>query len=210
MISGSRKIILASSSPRRKALLEQVGLRFEIRPAEVDEQIRDGESPIAYVLRIAEQKALNVAGNAKGSWIIGADTIVYLDGEIFGKPVGKEAAHRMLQKLSGREHTVITGFCIYASDTEESIKDYNQTNVMLKQLTDAEIEGYVNTGEPFDKAGGYAIQGIGSFMVKAINGSYTNVVGLPVCEVVAALQHAGAISFEISYPCACKDSSRGE
>ncbi len=187
------KIVLASSSPRRKELLRQIGLRFEVIPSKIEESSRDGEQPVEYVLRLAEEKAIDVANNLKCSWIIGADTIVVLDGEVLGKPT-KEDACEMLQKLSGKEHKVITGFCIFETDTKACIKDYVETRVRFKELSEEEITGYTKTEEPFDKAGGYAIQGMGSFMVKEIKGSYTNVVGLPVCELVEVLQRLGAIT----------------
>jgi len=188
------KIILASSSPRRKELLERIGLRFEVIPSEIEERAIAGETPIEHVMRLAKEKTFEVANNLKASCIIGADTIVLLDGEILGKPAGEDEARRMLQRLSGREHKVITGFCIFETDTKELITDYTVTRVMIKDLTEEEIEAYLKTEESFDKAGGYAIQGKGSFLVKEIKGSYTNVVGLPLCEVVEALQRAGAVT----------------
>lgn len=189
-----RKLILASSSPRRNDLLKQIGLRFEVVPSKVDERIKNGEDPIEHVLRLSEEKALDVADNQRGSWIIGADTIVLLDGEILGKPIGEEDARQMLLKLSGNEHRVITGFCIFDTDTRQSIREHVETTVAIKELAEEEIQGYVKTGEPLDKAGGYAIQGVGSFMVKEIRGSYTNVVGLPLCELVEALESLGAVN----------------
>lgn len=189
-----KKIILASSSPRRKELLKQVRLSFEAIPSKVDERIKDGESPVEHVVRLAEEKALDVANNSKASWVIGADTIVLLDGEIMGKPTSGEEAYQMLHKLSGKEHRVITGYCIFETGAQKSIKDHMETTVTFKELTEREIEGYIKTEEPFDKAGGYTIQGMmGSFMIKEIKGSYTNVVGLPICELVEALQRVGAI-----------------
>ena len=184
------KLILASSSPRRKKLLKQVGLRFEVVPSEVEEKVKDGENPVEHVLRLAEEKASNVANNSKDSWVIAADTIVLVNGEILGKPVRKQEAYQMLLKLSGKEHRVITGFCILNTGNGESIKESVETTVTFKELTEEEIQRYIKTRESFDKAGGYAIQGKGSFMVRGIKGSYTNVVGLPICEVVEALQRA--------------------
>ena len=182
------KLILASSSPRRKELLKQIGLRFEVVPSRVEEKIKDGEDPVEHVLRLAEEKALDVANKSRDSWVIAADTIVLIDGEILGKPAGKQDAYQMLLKLSGKEHRVITGFCILNTSNGESVKESVETTVTFKELTEKEIQGYIKTKEPFDKAGGYAIQGKGSFMIREIKGSYTNVIGLPICEVVEALQ----------------------
>ena len=189
-----KRLVLASSSPRRRDLLNQVGLQFEIIPSKVEEKTGNRESPIKYVLRLAKEKALDVASNSKDSWIIAADTIVLIDGKILGKPAGEKEACEMLLKLSGREHTVITGFCIFDTDTGESVREHVETTVAIKELAEEEIRGYVKTGEPLDKAGSYAIQGIGSFMVKEIRGSYTNVVGLPVSELIEALDRLGAVS----------------
>ena len=186
-------LILASSSPRRRELLKQIGLRFEVIPSNVKEIKEDGEDPISHVLRLAEEKALDISQKVENSWIIGADTIVLVDDEILGKPSEEQEAYQMLMKLSGREHKVITGFCIIDSETGESTKRHVETTVMIKKLTHEEITEYIKTREPFDKAGSYAIQGIGSFMVREIKGSYTNVVGLPVCELVEVLDNLGIL-----------------
>ncbi|MFH1626233.1 MAG: Maf family protein [Pseudomonadota bacterium] len=191
--AGEKKLILASSSPRRRDLLKQIGLRFEVMPSKVEESIKSGEDPVEHVLRLAEEKALDVGSNGKDSSIIAADTIVLLNGEILGKPATEEEAYQMLRKLSGKEHRVITGFCVFNTNTKECTRQSVETTVVIKELSEREINGYVKTKEPFDKAGGYAIQGIGSFMVKEIRGSYTNVVGLPICELVEVLQRLGAI-----------------
>ena len=185
------KLILASSSPRRKELLGQIGLRFEVVPSEGEEKIKDGEDPVEHVLRLAEEKALDVANNSMDALIIAADTIVLVNGEILGKPAREQEAYQMLLKLSGKEHRVITGFCILNTGNGEAVKESVETTVTFKELTEEEIQGYIKTKEPFDKAGGYAIQGKGSFMIREIKGSYTNVVGLPICEVVEALQRVG-------------------
>jgi len=187
------RLILASSSPRRKELLKQIGLRFEVVPSGVEERIKDGENPVEHVLRLAEEKALDVANKSRDSWVIAADTIVLVDGEILGKPAKEKEAYQMLLKLSGKEHRVITGFCILNTGNGESVKESVETTVTFKELSEEEIRGYIKTKEPFDKAGGYAIQGKGSFMIREIKGSYTNVVGLPICEVVEALERVGGV-----------------
>ena len=191
--SHGRPLILASSSPRRRDLLRQIGLRFEVIPSSVKEEKEDGEDPISHVLRLAQEKALDILHKVENSWVIGADTIVFVNGEILGKPSEVQEAYQMLKKLSNREHKVITGFYVIDSESGKSIKRHVETAVMMKKLTHEEINGYIKTEEPFDKAGGYAIQGIGSFMVRGIKGSYTNVVGLPVCELVEDLERLGAL-----------------
>jgi septum formation protein len=182
-----KKIILASASPRRRELLRQLGLTFEIIPSSVEEDIKEGEGPSEHVLRLARLKAREIARNQNNSFIIGADTIVVLDHEILGKPEDEEEAFEMLTRLSGREHKVFTGFCVL--DTSDGIEycEAVESRVRFKHLTPEEIRGYIKTGEPVDKAGAYAVQGKGSYMIKEIEGSYTNVVGLPLCELVEVL-----------------------
>jgi septum formation protein len=159
----------------------------------VAEDFLDTESPREHVLRLAEAKAGEVASEYPDRWVVAADTIVYIDGSILGKPKCREEAVEMLRRLSGQEHRVLTGFSVCHSEKGESDKEAVQTVVRMKLLTSAEIGWYVKTGEPFDKAGGYAIQGIGSFMIESIQGSYTNVVGLPVCELIQMLTRLGGI-----------------
>jgi septum formation protein len=180
-------IILASKSPRRKYLLEQVGLPFCVIPSQVDEKSLKVSSPEIYVQALAKAKAMDVAKRYPKSWVIGADTIVCIDNEILGKPKTLKDARQMLLKLSGRTHKVFTGFAIVSKTYEKLFSQCVATDVQFKKLTETEIEWYIQTKEPFDKAGAYAIQGLGTFLVKRICGSYTSVVGLPVCEVIAFL-----------------------
>jgi septum formation protein len=187
------QLILASKSPRRYELLKQVGLDFEVIPSGVVEDFLNTESPREHVIRLAEAKAREVANKHPDRWVVAADTIVYINGSTLGKPKCREEAAEMLRCLSGQEHRVLTGFSVCHLEKEENDKEAVQTMVRMKLLTAAEIEWYVQTGEPFDKAGGYAIQGIGSFMIESIRGSYTNVVGLPVCELIQMLTRLGAI-----------------
>jgi len=177
-------LILASQSPRRRYLLTQAGLKFCVIPSSFDESAVKFSSPQAYVRHLAENKAADVSGQYPGSWVIGADTIVYIDATILGKPGSRFEARSMLSRLNGRIHQVFTGYCICRQDTGRLFSDTVRTDVCFKKLSDREIDWYLNSEEPYDKAGAYAIQGIGSFLVKRINGSYTNVVGLPVCEVM--------------------------
>lgn len=188
-------IVLASASPRRSELLEQVGVRCQVIPSDTDEVPLAEETAETHAVRLSRDKALEVARRqaVAGRWFIGSDTIVVLDGAILGKPADADAARAMLKSLSGRGHRVISGYAVHDRVSGRTISDAVVTKVFFKELTSREIEGYIATGEPFDKAGAYAIQGIGSFMVPRIEGSYTNVVGLPLCEVIAALEELGAI-----------------
>lgn len=188
-----KRLILASESPRRYELLKQMGLDFEVVPSNVSEDFVQAESPQEHVMRLAEAKAREVANRYPDHWVIAADTIVCINGSILGKPKGRDEAVEMLRRLSGREHRVWTGFSVLHSGKGESDQEVVQTAVRMKTLTAAEIEWYVHTGEPLDKAGGYAIQGIGSFIVESIQGSYTNVVGLPICELIQMLTRIGAV-----------------
>jgi septum formation protein len=188
------RLILASKSPRRYDLLKQLGLDFEVIPSKIEEDFVPNESPREHVLRLAEAKALEVGNQYPEQWVIGADTIVYVDGIILGKPMSREEAMDMLKRLSGKEHRVLTGISVRSSNKGKGECGAVETAVRMKSLSPAEMDWYVRTGEPFDKAGGYGIQGIGSFMIESINGSYTNVVGLPLCELMQMLVRLEAIT----------------
>lgn len=180
------RLILASASPRRQALLSWAGLDFEVRPVEVDESVRPGENPAEHVLRLAQAKA-EAAADSPGVWILAADTVVVLDGRIIGKPAGKAQAARMLEDLSGRVHQVLTGYCLLHQDSGERVADFVRTEVEFRRLEAREIEDYLDLGEAWDKAGAYAVQGRGGFLVRSIHGSYSNVIGLPLAEVLEEL-----------------------
>lgn len=180
------KIILASASPRRKELLETAGAEFEIIVADVDETVPEGTKPEDAAVMTAEKKALAVAENHKDSIVIGADTIVVADGRILGKPADKADACRMLSVLSGVEHKVITGVCLACEDKKITFAQVSK--VKFYDLTDEEINAYVETGEPMDKAGAYGIQGKGCVLVEKIEGDYFNIVGLPVARVMKELR----------------------
>jgi len=188
------RFILASKSPRRYELLKQVGLDFDVIPSGIEEDYIKGESPRKHVLRLAEAKALDVGNQYPDRWVIAADTIVYVDHSVLGKPKDREEAKKMLRRLSGREHRVLTGFSVHNLEEGKGDRETVQTAVKVKRLTQPEMDWYMKTGEPFDKAGGYAIQGIGSFMIESIKGSYTNVVGLPICELIQMLSRLEAIT----------------
>ena len=191
-ISEKNPLILASASPRRKELLEQVKIPFIVRPSHIDENGETGE-PWDICTRLAEKKALSLHDDTCSSWILGADTIVVRDGAVMGKPSDTTEAASMLKLLSDGNHDVITGFSIIDPSGLVSQSGYVKTTVKVKQLSPAEIDHYINTGEPFGKAGAYAIQGIGSFMIESIKGSYSNVVGLPLFEVIEALGRLKAV-----------------
>jgi septum formation protein len=190
-------LILASQSPRRKYLLEQAGLAFRVIPSRFDESQVAPAPPAEYVRRLAEAKARDVARAHNTSWVLGADTIVAVDARLLGKPDSTREARDMLQRLSGKTHQVYTGYCLMQRATSRLFADAVCTDVTFKTLSDREIEWYVRTGEPFDKAGAYAIQGMGTFLVRRISGSYTNVVGLPVCEIVEILIREGVMGLEV-------------
>lgn len=195
-------IILASQSPRRRYLLERAGLRFKVIPSDLDEGSIPVAPPEEYVRRLATAKAADIARRHPNSWVIGADTVVVVDNRLLGKPASMREARAMLRRLSGRMHYVLTGVCICRLADQRFFADTVKTDVLFKDLTDAEIDWYIRTGEPFDKAGAYAIQGIGTFLVRRINGSYTNVVGLPVCEVIEFLIREKVIGFGEPHPAA--------
>lgn len=193
--SQSETIVLASASPRRRELLASVGISFSVVPSRVPEEVCPGESPEEHVLRLSREKAREVAARPEvpGRWFIGSDTVVLLDGTILGKPRDAVDAAAMIRSLSGRTHRVLSGYAVFDRRSGVDTAGTASTRVRFKELTEEEIAGYIATGEPFDKAGAYAIQGIGAFMVRAIEGSYTNVVGLPLCEVVEVLEELGAV-----------------
>ncbi len=187
-------LILASASPRRRELLQLAGIPLEIIPSRADERFLHGESPEEHVRRVARAKAIDVGRQHPGRWVLGADTVVAIDGRVLGKPGDPREAEEMLRDLSQREHRVLTGFHILRYPSMEERGGVVISRVRFKSLSPEEIRWYINTGEPFDKAGGYAIQGKAAFMVKEVHGSYTNVVGLPLCEVVEALRELGAVN----------------
>ncbi len=190
----NRGFILASQSPRRIDMLRKLGLDFEVVPSGVDERHLPGEVTAEHVIRLAETKAFDVGSRYPDQWIVAADTTVCIDQLILGKPKNDEEALEMLSRLSGREHSVVTGVAVRHPEKKKGDQRAIETAVKVKTLTPAEMNWYVHTGEPFDKAGGYAIQGIGSFMIESIRGSYTNVVGLPLCELMEMLGRLGAIT----------------
>ena len=194
---GDTVLILASKSPRRRYLLEQAGLSFSVIPSDIDETAIPLSPPEIYVKVLSEAKAESIAKKYPEKWVIGADTIVLKDGVVLGKPGSIDEARSMLKQLSGQTHQVFTGYSVLCKAKNRKFSETVQTEVLFKNLTDEEIEWYIHTKEPFDKAGAYAIQGLGTFLVKRINGSYTNVVGLPVCEVIEFLIQEGIVGLRV-------------
>jgi septum formation protein len=183
------RVILASTSPRRKELLRQIGVEFTSDPADVDERVLPGETPEEYAVRVALEKARVAARKAGSGIVIAADTIVVLGDTILGKPADPADAERMLAMLSGRAHRVLTGLVIMDSATGRTIKRLEDTRVWFRDLSPEEIRSYVATGEPLDKAGAYGIQEKGALLIRKIEGCYFNVVGLPLSalgEILAA------------------------
>lgn len=189
-------IILASNSPRRRELLGMAGIKFEVIPASFDEESVPFMEPSEYTKLLAEQKALEIARKNPDHMVIGADTIVVIDDQILNKPSSKNDATKMMRMLSGRTHRVFTGICLACLSEHRIYTDSIITDVTFKSLTNEEINWYTNTDEPYDKAGGYAVQGAGVFMIESINGSYTNVIGLPVSHVLSHLLDNGFISYK--------------
>ena len=194
-ITISGKFILASASPRRIELLTLMGLQFDIIPGDVDETFLQNETPREHVLRLSEEKAQRVSILHPDAWVMGADSIVAINGEVLGKPRTAEEAKEMLGKLSGQTHTVYTGFTLMKKSADIVISEAVDSSVRFRRIPEDEMSWYVALEEPYDKAGGYAVQGMGAFFIREICGSYTNVMGLPLCEVVDVLKRVGALSF---------------
>lgn len=174
-----RRLILASGSPRRAEILRKAEVKFEIRvPRNLREESASSD-PTQCVLSLSRAKATSVSGESEQGIILGADTIVVLDGDILGKPKDKREAFAILKRLSGRTHTVYTGITLVNKDNGKTISGYDSTEVTFNRLDDKEAESYIESGEPMDKAGAYGIQGMGGFLVEKIQGSFDNVIGLP-------------------------------
>ncbi len=183
-------IILASGSPRRRDLIKELGWKFKIEAALVEETSVVGEKPENMVCRLAESKAANVYSRHNSDWVIGADTIVVVDGKILGKPEDEKDAVRMIMQLQGKTHTVMTGVALFAPDGRKLI-GVEKTDVTFRQMTETEAMAYVDQGESLDKAGAYAIQGRGTLLVERIKGCYFNVVGLPLERLSSMFSELG-------------------
>lgn len=193
-------IVLASASPRRKELLSQLGLSFEVIPGEAEETFLPSLSIEENIVKLALNKAKALTDSVGvEKIIIGADTVVCLDSKVLGKPKCESDAFSMLKALSGRIHYVYTGFALIRKDDVKEITGYEKTKVSFYDISDDDINAYIRTGEPLDKAGAYGIQGIGSVFVKGISGDYNNVVGLPLASVAQALKEFGINCLENFY-----------
>jgi septum formation protein len=185
-------LVLASASPRRKQLIDQMGIPNRVAPSRVQEE-DTLDDPADLCRHLAVLKAREVSLREKAGWVLGADTIVVVMDQVLGKPESPKDAERMLSLLSGKIHQVMTGFCILNPSGSVAHSESVSTAVCFKPLNEQEVAGYIRTGEPFGKAGAYAIQGVGAFMVESISGSYTNVVGLPMCALIKALMRCEAL-----------------
>ena len=184
-------LVLASASPRRQELLRNAGIVFTVQPADIDETPLPGESALAFAERLAREKALAIASVRPEDVVLGADTVVVVDDQILGKPMDTNDAARMLRLLSGRTHQVITGVCVISPSGRDVNVASETTQVVFNDLSEEDIRGYVATGEPMDKAGAYAIQGMASRWIPRIEGDYSNVVGLPIALVRQMLGNQG-------------------
>ncbi len=189
----NRKLILASSSPRRRYLLRLIRLRHEVREPDLVEDDHADDDPVRHVLGLSRLKALSVRDGSGDGYILGADTIVVLDGEILEKPGSEEEAKAMLARLSGRMHHVYTGLTLIDAASGKEASGYEKSGVRIREMTPEEIEAYVATGEPMDKAGSYGIQGYGAAIVERVEGCYFNVVGLPVVRLLRLIRKLDGI-----------------
>ncbi len=190
----SSTLVLASASPRRRHLLERAGVPFEVTPADIDERAHEGETPTELSRRLAESKAQAVAQRLAGDpprWVLGSDTIVVIDGDVLGKPVNPAHAELLLGRLCGRTHQVITAVALASSAGLDTRTIHVESHVRMRPAAAEEIRAYVATGEPLDKAGAYALQGEGRRFVEQLEGSETNVIGLPMDETLALLREVG-------------------
>jgi nucleoside triphosphate pyrophosphatase len=185
------RFILASSSPRRRELLTSIGLEFDVRPSHVPEVHEPGEAPEEYVARLSRDKAHALASQNPNDWVIAADTTVMLDNQLLEKPVDAADAARMLNTIAGRTHVVYTGVTLENVSRDWRDTRVAESEVRMLALSNEDVEWYVKTGEPLDKAGAYAVQGIGAMFIESIHGSYTNVVGLPLATLFQMLRRAG-------------------
>lgn len=176
-------LVLVSASPRRRWLLAKLGVQFDVLPVDIDERARSGEAPIDFAQRMADEKAAAAVATRGDAWLLAADTVVAVDGASWGKPRDAAEAGSMLATLSGRRHTVYTGMTLLHPGGAPATRAVTATDVCFRTLSAAEIGAYIATGEPFDRAGAYAIQGEGAHLIDRVDGSYTNVIGLPLPQV---------------------------
>jgi len=190
------RFILASESPRRRELLSQLGVHFAVVSSGVEERRVPGEAAAVYAARAAADKAAAVAQRNPDAWVLGADTVVVVDGDVIGKPRDRAHAARMLRRLSGRVHRVITAVHLRGPNGDVPQEVLVESEVAFRQLSVRDIDAYLESDEPWDKAGAYAVQGRGASLVQSVTGSYTNVIGLPVAEVLALFRRNGLLASE--------------
>ena len=188
---GMKRIILASASPRRVELIEKIGLKFEAEPSNYEEDMHSELEPHEFARKISLEKAEAVASKHKNAIVIAADTIIVFGSKILGKPHTENEARKMLETINGKSHSVITGFSIIDTGKNKTLSKSVETKIHVRKLTLAEIDAYVKSKEPLDKAGAYAIQGLGAVIVEKIEGDYFNVVGLPLSALTEALKEFG-------------------
>lgn len=193
-----KRLLLASASPRRAMILRQIGIDFEQIVSNIGDEQSDVTDPGGHVLALSRRKAEDVAQGTTEGLVLGADTVVVLDGCFLGKPGDRDTAKKMLRRLSGRQHSVFTGLTLIDLQAGRELGEYEETQVWMRSLSEEEIEEYVATGEPLGKAGGYAIQGLGATLVEMIEGCYYNVVGLPIVRLLKMLRQMG-------FPFRCKE-----
>jgi septum formation protein len=189
--SHSLPLVLASRSQARRAILQQLGLSFAVDPADIDECIREGETPAEHVSELSYRKAVEVSSRHPASLVIGVDTVGLDDQGIIGKPDGEAEARAILERLSGKSHEVVTGLAIINAATGAAARRVDISTVTFRSLSQATIERYIRTGEPFGKAGAYALQGIGAVLIERVQGDYNNVLGLSITSLVDALDELG-------------------
>jgi septum formation protein len=189
--SRSQPLVLASRSPARSDILKQLGLSFTVDPADIDESIRDRETPAEHVADLAYRKALTVSSRHPAGLVVGVDTVGADDRGIIGKPEGETEARAMLERLSGKSHQVVTGLAIIDTTTGAAARRLDISTVTFRSLSPATIERYIRTGEPLGKAGAYALQGLGAALIEKVEGDYHNVLGLSIAALVDALEELG-------------------
>jgi len=190
-VNKMKTIILASGSPRRKELLKKIGFNFEVEPSNCEEYINSKLRPHELAKSLSFEKARTVANKHKNALVIAADTFIVFKGKILGKPYTETEARKMLETISGKPHSVVTGFSIIDTEDKKTVSRSVETKVYIRRLTPSEIDAYVKSREPLDKAGAYAIQGLGSVIVEKIEGDYFNVIGLPLSALTESLKEFG-------------------
>jgi septum formation protein len=196
LIDAAHPLVLGSGSPRRREIISALGLPFQVLPADIDESVRPGEAPLAYLERVAKEKLAAVrerVGGAPHAAILVADTSVVIDGDVLGKPSDVDDAARLFSRIAGRVHSVFTRYALGVAGEDTVVARTTETQVHIRAASLEEIRAYAATGEGLDKAGAYAAQGVGSFFIERVVGSYSNVVGLPACEVLADLRVLGLV-----------------